>query len=51
MRIISFQILYKKRDGLEIVTPNDCDWSISNGHVKFDWYTIRRAERALTLLV
>ena len=29
----------QKRDGLEIVTSNDCDWSIWNGHVKFDWPT------------
>ena len=41
----------QKRDGLEIVTSNDCDWSMSNGDVQFNWPTIRRAKRALTLLV
>ena len=41
----------QKRDGLEIVTSNDCDWSMWNGHVKFDWPKIQRAKRALTLLV
>ena len=43
--------LIQKRDGLEIVTSNDCDWSIWNGHVKFDLPTIRDSKRALTLLV
>ena len=41
----------QKWDRLEIVTSNDCNWSISNGHVKFDWPKIPRAKRALTLLV
>ena len=33
------------------MNENDCDSSIWNGHVKFDWPTIRHAKRALTLLV
>ena len=41
----------QKKDGLEIVTFNDCDWLIQNGHVKFDWPTIRSAKQALTLLM